>query len=153
MSKINNSPIFIVGYMHSGTTMLKDIVGKHSDVFTGQGESKLFEFLPQIQQKFCNLEDTNVLRDLINYLAHAIVYGYHLNHSQYSAQKFEPVLGPKELNELVQHCVGLKHHELINIVFNNLMTKAGKRRWLEKTPSHIFNTDLIINSIPNTTFI
>ena len=39
---MTHGPIFIVGYMHSGTSMLQHALGSHGQLFSTRGETKYF---------------------------------------------------------------------------------------------------------------
>ncbi|GAH22672.1 unnamed protein product, partial [marine sediment metagenome] len=45
------------------------------------------------------------------------------------------------------------HERIIPLVFESLMYKGGKTRWLEKTPTHVFYIDDILLSVPDAKFV
>lgn len=68
--------IFVVGYMHSGTTLLQNILGNHSQILNIPGESKYFESLPVLRSRFRPLENDAVLRSLIIFVVNTIYAGF-----------------------------------------------------------------------------
>lgn len=65
-------PIFVVGYMHSGTTLLLNILSTHPAVFSCKGESKWFELLPIVRSEFSSLENEQTLLACIAFAGNVI---------------------------------------------------------------------------------
>ena len=49
--------LFVGGYMHSGTTLLRDVLLNLPGAVGGRGESKFFEFLPRLAALYPDLDD------------------------------------------------------------------------------------------------
>src|SRR5690349_10636550 len=62
--------------MHSGTTLLQDILGRHPSLFSGRGESKYFEFLPTIRQRHPDLTLDRTRRELVETAIRAAIGGF-----------------------------------------------------------------------------
>ncbi|MBD3166255.1 hypothetical protein GF324_06635, partial [bacterium] len=60
-------PLFIVGYMHSGTTLLQNVMGRHDDVFTGSSETKFFEYRYFYKDRFPDLSRPEQVEGMIQY--------------------------------------------------------------------------------------
>lgn len=152
-SNIGSSPIFVVGYGHSGTTLLLNILRNNSSVFASHGETKYFEYLLIIKRTYPNLEDDSVLRDFILFIIDIIASGYKIGKSTVTNQKGQR-LSEQELDTILQQAKQHRDHgEVFRIVFDRLRQIAGKTRWLEKTPAHIFHINKIIQCIPDAQFI
>lgn len=54
------TPICIVGYMHSGTTLLFNVLRGHASIYTAAPETKFFEVLPRLKRRFVDLGDIEV---------------------------------------------------------------------------------------------
>jgi hypothetical protein len=62
-------PFFVVGYMHSGTTMLIRMLERHSAVYAGRGETKFFDFLPVTRRHF-DLRQPIGLQGMVRYITY-----------------------------------------------------------------------------------
>jgi hypothetical protein len=146
---VSTDPIFIVGYMHSGTSMLQSALGGHSQVYSSTGETKYFDFLPMTRSQFAKLANDEVLHALIELAASTIVHGLTLR----NRPDLAPVLSPAEVAEIAVGLLARDHAVVFGAVMVHLMQRAGKQRWLEKTPTHIFSIDTIIKAIPEARFV
>ncbi|HNB52244.1 MAG TPA: sulfotransferase [Anaerolineales bacterium] len=145
-------PIFIVGYMHSGTTLLLDILSRHSKIFASKGETKFFEILPMIKHSFPDLNDPTIKKNFLIYCLHNILLGDQIFLEQPISQ--DTILPKVEFSDLFQKLQPFTDYALIyTFVFEYLAKRAGKTYWLEKTPTHIFAIDQIIKYAPTTSFI
>lgn len=52
-----NGPIFIVGYIHTGTSLLKSMLRRDPTIFTAAGETHFFQDLTRYRHRFANLDD------------------------------------------------------------------------------------------------
>jgi len=147
-------PIFIVGYMHSGTTLLLRVMSRHSDTFAAGAETKFFEYLPMTRQQFPDLTNDAVLRDLIEHIA-GVIAAKRLKSMGLDINENALVNIPKhDIDELVS-IAGEKpgYGEIFDLVFSYLARRSHKNNWLEKTPTHIFHIDKIVRAIPRARFI
>lgn len=144
-----DSPIFVVGYMHSGTTLLLEIIGRHSKVFSCRGESRFFEFLPLIIRSYPNLQDDTTLRRYLSFILKLIQNGFVASTYEMRIENTqeESSVERDELFTLVKN--QRKHDVVFRIAVEFLALKAGKKRWLEKSPTHVFHLDRIFDSIPD----
>ncbi|WKZ61638.1 MAG: sulfotransferase [Cyclobacteriaceae bacterium] len=126
--------VFIGGYMHSGTSMLINILKRHPAIFAIRSELRLFENIPSIDaphknnphliRKFCERirlsdDDTSVI----------------------SAEKDHFFATTKTYGELV-----------IRII-EKLATRQNNLIWAEKTPSNVFFIDKIFEKFPDSKVI
>jgi hypothetical protein len=151
-------PVFVVGYMHSGTTLLLNIIANNSVVLSLGGETKFFEFFPLIREQFPDLEDDEQLRAFIPYAALIFQYGYQL---KYKNQILGNMLVEKEagipnddLDRLFRRAQNRRNYGAIfSQVADYFTIRENKSRWLEKTPTHIYHLDKILKSIPEARFV
>lgn len=155
---MTNYPIFIVGYLHSGTTLLRNIFKDHPAIFTGDGETRFFDYLPMIRRNFPDLQDDQTLRDYLLYLARLIRTNYGKVHIERDVQSFASLsqfgLGQAEIDALFAAAQRERDHgKLFGLVSDALCGANGKARWLEKTPTHLFHIDTILAAVPNARFV
>lgn len=126
--------LFVVGYMHSGTTLLQNILGKSPEIFMIGGETKFFELL--------NL-GTNAREK------------YRFGWTSKCFEKFMPqYLEVFSKHYLPEHNISKqKATEKFANIFDELCQITGKRFWLEKTPSHAIFINDICNSYPDAKLI
>ena len=68
-------PVFVIGYMRSGTSLLRNILASHPAVFASPGETKYFEYETTIRHLYPDLNDDQVLTSLITTLADIVNNG------------------------------------------------------------------------------
>lgn len=151
-------PVFVVGYMHSGTTLLVSILKNHSSTFSANGETKYFMHLPIIQRTFPNLEDDNVLKEFVYYVIRVVIMEYNTNKPKADGNGDFSIVwlrnDKKRLEAIMADAKNNRDHKAIfTIVSNHIAQSAGKSRWVEKTPTHIFHIEEIEESVPNALFI
>ncbi len=150
------SPIFVVGYMHSGTTLLHNILAAHPDVFAAQDETRFFAYLPMIRTLYPDLTNEVVLSNLMAMLADLIKNGdpARLRTLPKHYRPNSPILTEVDFAKMIS--AAHEHHDHANIfriVFDNLTQQTGSLRWIEKTPQHVFLIDEILCAVPNALFV
>lgn len=120
-----NSPIFIGGLRKSGTTLLRVLIAKHSNIFGGL-ETHWFS------TDICdNWRDSNLRRH--KYLQKF----FNVNRDEFERIKANSINGLDFFDKFMSFCA----------------KRAGKKRWVEKTPDNIMNISLIRNQWPSAKFI
>ena len=157
-SSMSNCPIFIVGYLHSGTTLLRNIFQDHPDIFTGEGETRFFYYLPTIRRNFPDLTDDQTLHDYLFYLARLIRTNYgkvHIERDTKGLSSFQTLGFSQTEIDALYHAASEQrdHAKLFGLVSDALCIHYDKERWLEKTPTHLFHIDAILEATPNARFI
>ncbi len=155
---MTNYPIFIVGYLHSGTTLLRNIFKDHPAIFTGDGETRFFDYLPMIRRNFPDLADDQILRDYLFYLVRIIRTNYgkvHIEQDGASSVSFADFgLSQAASDTLFTAAQAQRHHaKLFALVSDALCVANGKTRWLEKTPTHLFHIEAILQAVPTARFV
>jgi hypothetical protein len=148
------NPIFVVGYMHSGTTLLLNILANHPTIFSGLGETNFFARLPLIRQHSPDLDNDESLAAFINRTIKIIRHGYNRveRRDENSLAPTSPL--DSDIEAIRRRCNDRRRHDLVFAeVFDYLTQQAAKTRWLEKTPTHIFHIDDISACVPNAQFV
>ena len=148
------SPILIMAYIHSGTTLLSKMIGKSSDVFSVGGETRHFRNLVNTKAKYPDLDDDKVLREYLLYLASVICFGY--ASVNFRGVSDEPLLfgtgyefDSSELDTLFANAKESRdYNDLYAITFDYLALKTGKKRWLDKLPGYFAQFDQIVDALP-----
>ena len=152
-----STPIFVLGYMHSGTTLLQNILAANPDVYSCGGETKFFDYLPMIRKEYPSLEYEIDRRKFINFIGKTIHYGYWLPYQKViAAHKFQRIqdLDEDEISQILGEISGQTDYGVIfRSIFDYFARQAGKSHWLEKTPTHVYHVDNIIKSIPDARFV
>jgi hypothetical protein len=128
------SPIFIVGVPRSGTTLLAAFLGSHSHLSCGT-ETDFFHFLSQVNEASLLAVD-NWPNAATNFLFRQI-----------------PGKGrkavPEEYGLTRADVLAYLQHQppsvsaILAAVTEQFMQRAGKHRWVEKTPNHLLHLDRI----------
>lgn len=151
-----SAPVFVVGYMRSGTTLLHSILAAHRDVFSSAYETKYFEYFALFHHLYPDLCDENARAGLIQTIADIILNG-NVRPIRRAAPGYcpaEPPLPPAEVAALMaatqpDPVYGAVYRQ----VFDHLAARAGKRRWIEKTPQHTYFIDTIKETLPGALFV
>ena len=148
------TPIFVVGNMHSGTTLVQKIISAHPSIYPADHETKYYEFLPLIKKGYANLENDQVRRQLIIFTLHSVLYGTKLKDLKREQFLNEPNISEADIDALKVASKKIRQHgAILPLVFNYLAKKASKSHWLEKTPAHILHIDQIMQFIPEAYFV
>src|SRR3954454_7289203 len=71
-----SEPILVMGYMHSGTTLLRNVLGGHGAVFVVPGETKFFQKLPAFRRRYPDLRDDATLSDFVGFVVDIALNGH-----------------------------------------------------------------------------
>jgi hypothetical protein len=147
-------PIFVTGFMHSATTLTQSVLGRHSQVFSGGGETRHFTHLSVLEAKYPDLNDDDVLRDYVIYLLRVICTGYGRTNIYHTDKDSLDViescgLGEEDVDQLFQIAANNRDHAaLLSTAYDYLTTRSGKTRWLDKSPSYIMIVDDLLTRFP-----
>lgn len=145
-----SAPIFGLGYMRSGTTLIFNVLRNHPEVFSQEGEPKFFKYLPSIQKAYPFLESHDQRSGLVAFVANSARFGHPLDHlgkpliesSDFSARDLKDVL-----SRLSQP---FDYTDVFVKVWNQITTRRGKTRWFAKTQP--FYARFISEKIPDALF-
>ncbi len=126
-------PILIIGYMHSGTTLLQQILGRHQDLFISGGETRFFGSLTTTKRRYPDLEDDQTLYAYVEYLLKVICTGYaDVNFTK--ANSYKPVnlqdfaISPTDVQGLFQIAQDNRSYtRLYTTTFDFLARKQNKK--------------------------
>ncbi len=152
-----NGPIFIVGYIHTGTSLLKSMLRRAPSLFTAAGETHFYQDLNRYRRQFTDLDDPGVFRDFV-FLLTALAYLGTKRANQrddYSLATFN--LSDEQFDALVavvrQRAEALpasqRHAALFGFVMDELTRLNGRQRWLEKSPEHVYVLQDILSTRPD----
>ncbi len=151
--KLEN-PIFVTGYMHSGTTLTQKVLGGHEQVFAGGGETRHFSHLSVIERRYPDLKDEDVLTEYVTYLLQVICTGYaRVNLNGPGDDSLEVIescgLTSEDINQLASLAEQNRDYAtLLGTAYDYLTAKAGKQRWLDKSPDYMSYLDKILTLYP-----
>ena len=83
------APIFIVGYIHTGTSLLKTILRKDPTLFAAAGETHFFQDLVKIRAEFPDLSRDEVLREYVLFLIKLAYLGFKRAHQERAAYSLD----------------------------------------------------------------
>lgn len=128
--------IFIGGCGRSGTTLLRIILGRHKDLWSAPELNvhantieALYERFPFLPKKTYLLYDEVIIKEL--------------------ASKFKTTTD--EIISIRDQATSLPN--FIEKLFSALSLRAGKKRWIEKTPKNVTILDFLFTYFPKATFI
>jgi omega-hydroxy-beta-dihydromenaquinone-9 sulfotransferase len=149
--------VFVVGSMHSGTSLLLQILSKNKQALGSHGETKFFDSLPMITRKFPDLNDDETLKACIAFTAGVIhsggTVGYDLSRKGIWIKKTYPEV-EQLLSQVWKSATSQRRYgSLFCLVFDEMARIAGRSVWIEKTPTHVHHMDTILQDIPDAYFI
>ncbi|NEQ65711.1 MAG: sulfotransferase [Symploca sp. SIO2D2] len=140
---ISNSPIFIVGTSRSGTTLLRNILNQHSDVWIVERETNYFADLrvqmAGFEQQPLSPEKAKLCQD----------YFLALTHKWYGGGG-DPEKGWMSRTELqtLAESVGVGADSYFEAFCQLCAQRHHKTKWGEKTPKHVFQISEILTRYP-----
>jgi hypothetical protein len=156
--RLDAPPVFVVGYMHSGTTLLINILKNNSTVFCGNRETKYFMHLPMFRKIFSDLTDDRMLENFVYYVIAVVKTGFSRNRPDAAGERNFNLAwfdgDQNAVDRLMEEARKCRRHDAMFALVSDHMAQAmGKRRWIEKTPTHIFHIEEIVKSIPDALFV
>jgi hypothetical protein len=123
--------IFIGGYMHSGTTLLYNIIKSQPEFFGLDIESKFFERLDYYRKNF-DLSSEDSLKKYIKTLC-----------KRYNQEAFA--------NEILDSCQNkhLNHSQIFRITYETFALRNNAKYCVEKSPSNVYHTRKIMQLFPD----
>lgn len=132
----DSSPIFIGGCGRSGTTLLRILISKHPEVFSGPEFNIHINQILRLKQDYPYLpQRAYMLRDK--------------KHIQTIARKYN--LEVDEVKEVIDESIHFP--EFVDRLFSYLVRKNNKSLWLEKTPKNCNIIDYLFKYFPSSKFI
>ena len=148
----HQGPIFIVGYIHTGTTLLQNIISRNPSILTLGGESHFFQDLERIQRELPLTDDPATLREYVMFLVKLAGLGsrranwyrddYSLEDIHLTEEQFESIVSAAAADTAKNK----DHVALFGLVMDQLVEIHGNDRWLEKTPAHVHYLNPILSA-------
>lgn len=145
-------PVFIGGEGRSGTRLLRSVIGKHKNIFEIERETYLFgKSSVKKNQLFEKLVKNNDIDTLTLSILTSMIYKKDIAYKKIINKEFpEEVINQfKEIKGLNEYKSIKNKFDCFNLCVNYLTNKYGRLRWVEKTPSNIYNMDEILNCYPD----
>ncbi len=150
-------PIFIVGYIHTGTSLLKSMLRRDPALFVAAGETHFYQDLNRNRRRFADLDDPQVYRDFVYHsvaLAYLGVKRANERRDTFDLATFN--LNEAQFDEIVANTrpailarpAPERHAFVFGPVMDELTRLNGCRRWLEKSPEHVYFLQDILSVNP-----
>lgn len=154
---MTESPIFVVGYQHSGTTLVQNILGRNEKVYKLPFETKFFEHGHMIRNRFPTLDEPDVVREYVGFLKDIVETGYRIrgDYALGGESWTEDLnLEEEELENFARNRPIEQSHVEIFRDFCDLVAASNLcSRWVEGTPSHVFFWNVIGETMPDARFV
>lgn len=150
-------PIFVVGYQHSGTTLLQNILGRNERVYKLPFETKFFEHGHMVRNRFPSLDSLEEVRDYVTFLKDIVETGYRIR-GDYAlggeSWTADLDLDEQDLESFVESRSLQQSHDEIFRDFCDLVAASNSCAcWVEGTPSHVFFAEVIGKAMPDARFV
>lgn len=152
---MSKNPIFVVGYYHSGTTLLQDIIAKDPNIFSLKGESLFFHQLNRLRRQYPDLTHKSTLIEFITFLVKLANLGFattNMKGNDYSLAdlgitqvKFDAIVDAVE--QSISSTTGDTYVAVFRLVVEQLTLYAKKERWLDKGPNHVLYLQTMLSEI------
>ena len=154
----NYGPIFIVGYIHTGTSLLKSMLRRDPTLFVAAGETHFYQDLNRNRRRFADLNDPQVLRDFVYHIVALAYLGtkraneradvYSLAMFNLTEAQFETLL--VNVGQAAAAVPAADRHiVLFGLVMDELTRLNDRARWLEKSPEHVYFLQDILRVNPD----
>lgn len=149
-------PIFIVGTLRSGTTLLLNALGNHPNIYSIKNESSVFvSYRTYTSPYFLSYErekdSQNLTLAMLTLFFHGDEWGAKFIKEKNYSKEILKVYG--EVKELEDFKRVKDRHDAFNLCSWYLTISSGKNRWVEKTPAHLAYIPAIIDRYPDAKFI
>ncbi|MHA1758051.1 MAG: sulfotransferase family protein [Promethearchaeota archaeon] len=143
IDKYINSPIFIVGAPRSGTTLIANILSRHSKIFI-PGETHFFDDIYSLRKKLGNPSNPSSMTKIIKRLSTL----YKRYNEPLDQERINHLFSDhKILNKFKFSCKN--YRDIFSFFMEIQMRHEGKQRWGNHTPRDIFNIKDILSFYPN----
>jgi hypothetical protein len=142
-----------MGYMHSGKTLLRNVLENHVSVFGTAGERKFFQLLPIFRRQYAGLHSDATLELFVRVVADMVINGYQFPRDTRSDGCKTPVARHHAEAILHEAKQDRDHAAVFRIAFDYFARQAGRDRWLVELPVSEFFVDDIVRAVPDALFV
>lgn len=137
--------------MHSGTTLLSNILSRNPEVYEYGGETLFYERQHLIRRVFPDLQDDDTLKRYVAFVVHNIQNTFDLQRApSHEELGMSEVMFEAVLDRARQvRC----YSTIFKEIFDFLAQRHNKKYWIDKTPSNIYYIDTIQKDMPEARFI
>lgn len=132
--------------MHSGTTLLLNILKNHPDLYCADAETKFFMHLGLVRRQLG--EAASADDAILEYCRYVVDHGVPFRTEDQAKLPIAPAPDGRW-----SHLGDVEIGRGFRAALDSIAREAGKKRWVEKTPTHVFNVDVITTGIPDATFL
>lgn len=152
-------PIFIVGQGNSGTTLLGAILDNNPEIYNIKGETWFFINRDAIKRRYSSFREDEDVSRYVAYLSQVMAQ---IDVSWATAHKHEADLTiHARYAQTIVYILDLIRHDVIERSASAIFActahwhaeNAGKKYWVEQTPTHVFYIKEILQEYPNARFI
>lgn len=139
--------IFVVGYMHSGTTLVRDILGNHRDLYMTPTETKFFMHLGLVRRAWGDLDAPGTADAFRRFCEDLLDRGF--------PTYVRPSKGRAEQTGLGRAATAPSSVSRYGAALRDVLDAraASAAGWVEKTPTHVYHVDQIRSAIPDAMFV
>ena len=153
----NCGPVSIVGSPHTGTSLLRNILDRHSDLHMISGESHFFQNLTRIERSYNGLDQETKLHDFVKFVLMLSKFGYIKASHKYNEYTLSDLgISNDAFHALMQDAGKAVHANpkwphiaAFRATMSGFAHLCGKIRWGEKTPIHVHFIDSIVLTMPD----
>lgn len=144
--------IFVLGCSRGGTTVVQSVLAQSPDLVSFPESNLLYNLLRD--HDYRRFGSYMGRRDLPYFMLVGLVHrlGFSLEEPAPHFQKFLAEVQREDLSHLIPQ--GRRSLDSICRAFENILTEmAGGKRWVEKTPQHVFCIDVMHKFFPTAHFV
>ena len=149
-------PIFIIGCVRSGTTLLLHCLSKHKRIYSVKNETYLFvRYTVESFLFFERFEEEKNFEKLLLSILTKMFYTESNTCKLIRVNNFPPdiIQKFKIIHQLPEFKDINNKYEVFNLCAYYFTAQENKKRWVEKTPNNIHNTDFTLSLYPDAKFV
>ncbi|MBD3165876.1 hypothetical protein GF324_04720 [bacterium] len=143
------TPVFVIGYPNSGTTLLQKMLGRHTLMHPTVSETYFFEFPYLYEERYPSLDTADRFAGFARFCANLLTHGFWDLYVHHTATEDPAILSDVEIHRLRADLPRVPSHaQVFGAVGDRLAHRDGKAYWLEKSPAHAYHAVSILSALP-----